>query len=234
VDIPSTQGLRLDDYGVKRQQIVILGVNATTIEFYRSEISKGVFRARGFHRPTAQVIPKEHGISVDGTAVQAYLLFEDKGSGCQVYLDDTSDTKQNEYALLVVPGRNSRAAQQAPRTPPPRPYPLPNSKAPTERPAPPAPSIETTSSAPHYSLLGETLLYHGSTITERVGQDAARAGLNRDLYVQERVWAEKERNIAGADHAEFERLKSRRLERETAETKAAVDRMRAALLGESQ
>jgi len=224
----------LDDFGVKNKWIEIISADAGSVEFYLSDRKRPAI-PRGFGpKPTAKLIPKEHGLSVDGSAAQAYLLYEDKGSGCQVYFDDTSDTKQNEYALLVVPGRQSKAASRnGAGTPPPRMRP-PSPGTLAEKPPSAKPGLETPATPPHFSLLGETLLYHGAPLSDHVGQDAVRAGLDRDLFVQERVWAEKERDSGRASGAEFERLKDRRMERLPAETKAAVDRLRAALLADSR
>jgi hypothetical protein len=231
VDVPVSQGIHLDEYGVKRKWIEVISSDAGSVEFFVSNGARRVI-SRGFGpKPTAKSIPKEHGISVDGSAAQAYLLFEDKGSGCQVYFDDTSDTKQNEYALLVVPAHQSgAAAKKGGGTPPPRSRPATVPGTLAEKP----PRAETTSTAPHFSLMGETLLYHSNALTDHVSQDAAKAGLDRDLFVQERAWIEKERDAGRASHAEFERLKQRRIEHLPEETRAAVERLRASLLGNEQ
>jgi len=235
VDFPAGQGFHLDDFGLKNKWIEILSADTGSIEFY---IANGPRRGipRGFGpKPNAKLVPKEHGLSVDGSAAQAYLLFEDKSSGCQVYFDDTSDTKQNEYALLVLPGRHSKAASTQPvNSPPPRSRPPSSPGSLVEKSPHPASTAETTATPPHYSLLGETLLYHGAPLSDHVAQDAAKAGLDRDLFVLERVWAEKQRDSSQASRAEFERLKDRRLEHLSPETKAAVDRLRTGLLPDSQ
>lgn len=83
---------------------------------------------------------------------------------------------------------------------------------------------------PGWSIIGGSLLYQGREITTDVDRDAARWGLNRELFIQERVWAEKERLFGAEQGDEYARLQSERLKSKSDRERANAARLREAIL----
>lgn len=94
----------------------------------------------------------------------------------------------------------------------------------------PAPAFSDPASPPTWSLIGDTLFYRGNAVTEQVSADAAKLGLSTEVFVEERIWIEKQRLYGARQGAEYDAITEERMSGRSPAEQSAIERLRATLL----
>jgi hypothetical protein len=100
--------------------------------------------------------------------------------------------------------------------------------------APPPATPPAAPPTPGWTVIDDTLLFKGHPLTTHLRAEATRWGLGREVYIQERVWAEQQK-IYGAEGVQtYEDWAKERAAQRTAHEQEAVARLREAILGASR
>lgn len=168
--------------------------------------------------------PKRFGFPA-GRSATAYVVYTDE-TGLRAYFCDTLDVSLNHDLFLLVSSSAKTALPAANATPTSVDTATPQAAPPSVAKGDPA----APATAPAWSMIGATLLYGARELSRNIDADAARVGLPREIFVEERVWIAKQAQYGGGRAGEYEQQFAQRQERRPVALRAAVEQMRRAYL----